>query len=36
MNYVRSGKKRYHDLPDYDSIWFECWATKLGYKFFKD
>ena len=33
---VRSGKKRYHDLPDYDSIWFEGWATRLGDKYFKD
>ncbi len=32
---VRSGKKRYHDLPDYDSIWFEGWATRLGEKHFK-
>ena len=27
---VRSGKKQYHELPDYDSIWFEGEATKLG------
>ena len=32
---VRGGKKRYHDLPDYDSIWFEGWATRLGEKYFK-
>lgn len=31
---VRSGKKRYHELPDYDSIWFEGWATRLGDKYF--
>lgn len=31
---VRSGKKRYHELPDYDSIWFEGWATRLGNKHF--
>lgn len=31
---VRSGKKRYHELPDYDSIWFEGWATRLGDKHF--
>ena len=32
---VRSGKKKYSDLPDYDAAWFEGWATKLGSKFFK-
>lgn len=31
---VRTGKKCYHDLPDYDSIWFEGWATRLGEKHF--
>lgn len=31
---VRSGKKKYHELPDYDAIWFEGWATKLGEKYF--
>lgn len=25
---VRSGEKKYADLPDYDSVWFEGWATK--------
>ncbi len=29
---VRSGKKRYFELPAYDSIWFEGWATRLGEK----
>lgn len=32
---VRSGRKRYHDLPTYDSIWFERWATKLGARHFE-
>ena len=32
---VRSGKKKYSELPDYDSIWFEGWATRLGEKHFK-
>lgn len=32
---VRSGEKKYADLPDYDSIWFEGWATKLGKKYYK-
>lgn len=25
--------KKYSDLPDYDSIWFEGQATKFGYKY---
>lgn len=25
---------RYRNLPDYDSVWFEKWATKLGEKYF--
>lgn len=32
---VRTGKKKYSELPPYDSIWFEGWATKLGEKYFK-
>lgn len=32
---VRSGKKKYYELPDYDSIWFEGWATRIGEKYFK-
>lgn len=32
---IRSGKKKYSDLPDYDAIWFEGWATRLGEKHFK-
>jgi hypothetical protein len=32
---VRSGEKKYADLPDYDSVWFEGWATKLGKKYYK-
>lgn len=32
--YLTSVKgKRYSDLPDYDSIWFEGQATKFGYKY---
>lgn len=27
---VKSGKKRYSELPSYDSMWFEGWATALG------
>lgn len=30
---VRSGKKKYFELPDYDSVWFEGSATKLGTQF---
>ncbi len=32
---VRSGKKQYFELPAYDSIWFEGWATRLGETYFK-
>lgn len=31
---VRSGKKKSTELPAYDSIWFEGWATRLGEKYF--
>lgn len=31
---VRFKKKTYDELPDYDSIWFEGWATKLGNLYF--
>ena len=31
---VHSGKRTYRELPPYDSIWFEGWATKLGRKYF--
>lgn len=31
---VRSGKKKYYELPEYDSIWFEGMATRLGEKYF--
>lgn len=31
---VRTGKKKSWELPAYDSIWFEGWATKLGEKYF--
>ncbi len=30
---VRSGKKTYSQLPDYDAAWFEGDATKRGTKF---
>lgn len=32
---VRSGKKLSWELPPYDSMWFEGWATALGEKYFK-
>ncbi len=31
---VRSGKKQYSELPEYDSAWFEGSATALGAKYF--
>ena len=31
---VRTGKKKVSELPSYDSIWFEGWATRLGEKYF--
>ena len=31
---VRSGKKKWSELPDYDSIWFEGQATRWGKKYF--
>lgn len=31
---VRYGKKMTWELPAYDSIWFEGWATSLGTKYF--
>ena len=30
---VRSGKKKYFELPGYDSIWFEHQASTLGTEF---
>ena len=30
---VRSGKKKWSELPDYDSIWFEGDASKRGTEF---
>lgn len=33
---VRSGKKKYNELPPYDSWWFEGQATRLGQKYFKE
>ena len=30
---VRSGKKKYTELPDYDSVWFENQASILGTEF---
>lgn len=32
---VASGKKKYYELSDYDSIWFENDATKKGEKYYK-
>ncbi len=32
---VRDGKKLSWELPPYDSIWFEGWATALGTKYFQ-
>ena len=32
---VKTGRKKITDLSDYDSIWFEKWATKSGKKHFK-
>lgn len=32
---VRSNKKRYSELPDYDSVWFESQASTLGTEFIK-
>lgn len=31
---VQIKKYKYSDLPDYDSVWFEGSATKIGYKYF--
>lgn len=31
---VRTGKKLPWQLPEYDSIWFEGWATRLGTKYY--
>lgn len=30
---VRSGRKKYSELPDYDAVWFEGSATKIGTEF---
>lgn len=30
---VRSGRKKYSELPDYDSVWYEGEATKIGTEF---
>lgn len=32
---VRVKGRKYSDLPDYDSVWFEGNATKLGEKYFQ-
>lgn len=32
---VRTGKKKASELPPYESIWFEGWATRLGEKYFE-
>ena len=31
---VRSGRKAWHELPDYDNIWFEGTATSMGNSYF--
>lgn len=33
---VRTGRKKSYELPDYDSMWFEGWATHLGKKYFAE
>jgi hypothetical protein len=30
---VRSGKKKYSELPDYDAVWFESQASVIGSEF---
>lgn len=30
---VRTGRKKQSELPDYDSVWYEGQATKLGNKY---
>ena len=32
---VHIKKKKYSDLPDYDAIWFEGSATRIGNEFYK-
>lgn len=32
---IKSNKKTINELPEYDAIWFEGWATKIGEKYFK-
>lgn len=29
-------RKKYTQLPDYDSVWFEGWATRIGEKYYKE
>lgn len=31
----RTDRKKYYELPDYDSVWFEGQATRLGEKYFE-
>lgn len=31
---LKTGKKKPFELPPYDSIWFEKWATDLGERYF--
>lgn len=33
---VNSGRKKYNELSEYDSAWFEGMATKLGKKYYKE
>jgi hypothetical protein len=30
---VRSGQKKHSELPDYDAVWYEGSATKIGTEF---
>lgn len=30
---ILSGRKKYSELPAYDSVWFEAWATSLGERY---
>lgn len=31
--YYDNNREKYNKLPDYDSVWFEGWATRLGNKY---
>ena len=32
---VHYGRKKYYELPNYDAIWFEGGATRIGNEFYK-